>query len=189
MNSALSTFRQVLISVALATIFCAGCNNGTDCHTGKLYYGSLPPVQGTVTYGQPPVSQPFGGLPDASSYPCMQAPTTCSLVSFGAGSGAVTIAVTVAPFHNGQVIALPSPDVTVTASLNDAYAGIIPYDGGAWQEALTLVSGTLTVTVSLNNFDAHFDMTFTRPNGGAVVIQNARAAMLNATSTETTTCY
>ena len=27
-------------------------------------------------------------------------------------------------------------------------------------------------------------MTFTRPNGGAVVIQNARAAMLNATSTE-----
>ena len=188
MNSALSTFRRVLVSVALATIFCTDCNNGEDCTTGKAYYGSVPPAEGTVSYGQPPVSQPFGGSPGPSVYQCMQAPDACASVSFGSDSGAFPIEVTVAPLQNGQVITLPSPDVTVTASLNDAYAGI-PYDGGAAREALTLVSGTITVTVSLNNFDAHFDMTFTRPNGGAVVIQNARAAMLNATSTETTTCY
>ncbi|MGA7744112.1 MAG: hypothetical protein WBP56_22730 [Polyangia bacterium] len=188
MNSALSTFRRVLVSVALATIFCTDCNNGEDCTTGKAYYGSVPPAEGTVSYGQPPVSQPFGGSPGPSVYQCMQAPDACASVSFGSDSGAFPIEVTVAPLQNGQVITLPSPDVTVTASLNDAYAGI-PYDGGAAREALTLVSGTITVTVSLNNFDAHFDMTFTRPDGEPVVIQNGRMAMLNATWTETTTCY
>ncbi|MGO9665495.1 MAG: hypothetical protein ACLP66_19560 [Polyangia bacterium] len=77
--------------------------------------------------------------------------------------------------------------MTVTASLDDSAAGI-PYDGG-WNENLTLLSGSLNVTVTLNNFDGYFDMTFARPNGGSVVIQNARVAMLNATWTENTICY
>jgi hypothetical protein len=65
-------------------------------------------------------------------------------------------------FKNGQVIALPSPDITVVASLNDSY---LPYDAGLGKEDLTLVSGTVSVTISLNNFDANFELTFTRPNG------------------------
>jgi len=189
MNSALSTFRRVLISVTMMTVFCAGCNNGPDCNTGKSYGGTRPGSDGTVTYGQPPISQPFvGAVPDPSSYPCMQAPATCTSVSFGCkGGGPINIDVTVAPFQNGQVVTLPSPDVTVTASLDDSAAGI-PYDGG-WNENLTLLSGSLNVTVTLNNFDGYFDMTFARPNGGSVVIQNARVAMLNATWTENTICY
>jgi hypothetical protein len=188
MNSALSTFRQVLISVALATIFCAGCNNGEDCNTVKSYYGTRLASDGTVTYGQPPISQPFvGAVPDPSSYPCMQAPATCTSVSFGCkGGGPINIDVTVAPFQNGQVVTLPSPDVTVTASLDDSAAGI-PDDGGS-NEDLTLISGSLNVTVTLNNFDGYFNMTFARPNGDSVVIQNGRAALLNASWTETTIC-
>ena len=160
MNSALSTFRRVMIPVTMTAVFCADCNNGPDCNTGKAYDGSVPPAEGTVTYGQPPISQPFGGSPGPSAYPCMQAPEACASVSFGSDSGELPVEITVAPLRNGQVIALPSPNVRVTASLNDAYAGI-PYDGGAAREVLTLVSGTITVTVSLNNFDARFDMTFT----------------------------
>ena len=120
------------------------CGVGDDLLRGLQQWSGLPhgqdllwfpaPVQGTVTYGQPPISHPFGAAPDPSSYPCMQAPTTCSLVSFDAGSGAVTIRVTIGPFQNGQIVTLPSSNVRVTASFYDAVRrSIIPYDGGAWQ--------------------------------------------------------
>ena len=170
------------------TIFCTDCSYGKDCNTGKSYGGSLPPVEGTVTYGQPPVSQPFGAVPDPSSYPCMQAPATCTSVSFGCRGGAVNLDVTIARFQTGQIVTLPSPDVTVTASFDERYAGV-PYDGGAYLEDLTLISGSLNVTVTLNNFDGYFNMTFARPNGGSLVIQNARVALLDAKWTENTTCY
>ena len=48
-----------------------------------------------------------------------------------------------------------------------------------WKD-LPLISGSVTVTVTLNNFDGYFDMTFTRPNGGSVVIQMPRVALLAA---------
>ena len=101
------------------------------------------------------------------------------------GCASLILNVTVATFQNGQVVALPSPDATVAASLDG-----FPYacDASVGKEELTLVSGTVSVTISLNNFDAHFDLVFTRPNGGSVVIQNGRAALLNAQWTNVTSC-
>ena len=187
MKSALITVRTILTSMAIAVFACSGCV-GKDCNTGKSYDGYVPPSQGTLTYGQPPVSQPFGGGAGASVFPCMQAPDTCTTLSFGWDGGPLPLKVTIAPLRNGQVITLPSPDVTVIASLDKRYADL-PHDAGSYWEDLTLVTGSLSVTVTLNNFDAHFDMRFTRPDGETVVIQNARAALLNATWTESTTCF
>jgi len=121
----------------------------------------------------------------------MQAPDACVNPSFGSNPNwvrectALVLNVTFGSFQNGQVVLLPSPEVGVTFSLDDSY--LFP-DAGVGKEELTLVSGTVSVTISLNNFDAHFDMVFTRPNGDSVVIQNGRAALLNAQWTNVTSC-
>jgi hypothetical protein len=118
----------------------------------------------------------------------MQTPEVCTNPSFGLGGcGPLTLQVTLTKFANGQVTSLPTPDVNVVATLDDLYAAL-PYDAGYGKEALTLVFGTISVAISLNNFDAHFDMTFTRPNGDSLVIQNGRAALLDAAWKTRTFC-
>jgi hypothetical protein len=122
----------------------------------------------------------------------MQAPDACTGPSFGCadnfgsvGFEALLLNLTFVRFENGQTVALPSPDVTVVASLTDAY---LPYDAGSGSEPLTLVSGTVTVDISLNNFDAHYDLVFTRSDGTTVTIQDGRAALLNASWQDITYC-
>ena len=188
MDNSLGIFRGIVRSMAIVALFCTDCSRGGDCQKWEYYSGAAGPGDGTLTYGQPPISKPYSAGPDPSAYPCMQAPDTCTSVSFGISYGPLPLDVTVTPFVNGQVITLPSPDVTVTAYLDESSAGL-PYDGGVWKLGLALVSGSLSVTVTLNNFDAHFDMTFTRPDGETVVIQNARAALLNASLKETRACF
>ena len=164
----------------------AGCFPN-KCRTQPLYEGNQLGA-GTITYGEPPISRDICAGPAKSGVSCMQAPDACTSPSFGSeGCTALILDVAMVRFQNGQVVALPSPDVTVAASLDDLYAHL-PYDAGYGKEELTLVSGTVSVTISLNNFDAHFDLVFTRPNGDSVVIQNGRAALLNAQWTNVTSC-
>jgi hypothetical protein len=170
----------------LGGLLLAGCFPN-KCRTQPLYEGN-PVSEGTITYGEPPISRDICAGPAKAGVSCMQAPDACTSPSFGSeGCTALILDVAMVRFQNGQVVALPSPDVTVAASLDDLYAHL-PYDAGYGKEELTLVSGTVSVTISLNNFDAHFDMVFTRPNGDSVVIQNGRAALLRALWTNVTSC-
>jgi len=175
----------------LGGLLLAGCFPN-KCRTERLYQGTSL-SEGTIVYGQPPTSHVLTcasvGRPGQK---CMQAPDGCIGPSFGCdrdwgdvGCASLSLNVTVAALQNGQVVALPSPDVAVAASLDG-----LPYtcDAGVGKEELTLVSGTVSVTISLNNFDAHFDMVFTRPNGDSVVIQNGRAALLRALWANVTSC-
>ena len=178
-------------SLLLGGFLLAGCFPN-KCRTQRVYQGTSIST-GTITYGEPPVSESIAcASPGDSAQRCMQSPDTCTSPSFGcdrnygyAGFVALLLNVTSVAFQNDQLVALPSPDVTVAASLDDAY---LPYDAGVGKEELTLVSGTVSVTISLDNFDAHSDMVFTRPNGDSVVIQNGRAALLNAQWTNVTSC-
>jgi hypothetical protein len=165
----------------------AGCQ-GNKCRTQNVYEGD--PIEGgTVSYGVPPTTQTIDCAgPDQSGVSCMQTPDSCADFSFGwVGCTAVTLDITVANFQNGQAVELPSPDVTVVASLNDLIAGFTP-PPGTYEENLTLGSGSVTVTISLNNFDAHFDMVLVRASGDIVVVQNGRAALLDASWKNETFC-
>ena len=173
---------------AIAAPFCFACTSGNDCEKVKSYNGTTSQTQGTLTYGQPPVTKPFSGQANPTPDACMQTPDTCGSLSFGCGGyGPLHMTVTANPFKNGQVITLPSPWVSISAYFDDGFVGL-PYDGGAELETLTLVSGSITITISLNNFQAQFDMTFTKPNGDPVVIQNGQVALLNATLETNTVC-
>ena len=200
----------------------AGCQ-GNKCRTQKVYQGD-PVSAGTVTYGVPPISQTIVCAgPAQSGVSCMQTPDSCTSLAFESeGCAALILEVTIIQFQNGQVVVLPSPDVTVGAFLDDLYV-TLPYDAGYGREDLTLVSGAVSATVSLNNFDARFNprdrlsgkgervqrlgacrscalkpisseansgvnLTFTRPNGDSLVIQNGRAALLNASWKNETSC-
>jgi hypothetical protein len=171
----------------------AGC--GQDkCQTQHLYQGTSIST-GSITYGEPAVSGNITcGIVGEPGEKCMQAPEACAVLSFGCynnggfndiGCASLTLMVTLAGVQNGQVVALPSPNVTVVASLDGLSYSC---DGGIGKEDLTLVSGTVTVDISLNNFDAHYDMTFTRPDGSSVVIQGGRVAMLDASWKDITSC-
>jgi hypothetical protein len=179
---------MILGSLMVVAALFGGCSYGKDCETNKTYEGSFPPAQGTLTYGTPAVSIPFGFGPGSDVYACMQAPSTCASVSFGVEGGPLPIQVKVSALENGKTVALPSPNVVVSAQLNDVFLGLY-YDGGVYQESLTLIAGSITVTVSLNNFDSRFDMTFTSANGSEVLIDNGRAAVLNAIWSQQTSCH
>jgi hypothetical protein len=178
----------ILRSLVVVAAFFGGCSSGKDCQTYKTYEGSVPPAQGTLTYGTPAVTIPFGFGPGTDVYACMQAPSSCTSVSFGLNNGPLPIQVNVSTLENGKTVALPSPNVAVSAQLNDALLGL-SHDSGVYQESLTLITGSITVTVSLNNFDSRFDMTFSSANGSGVLIQNGRAAMLDATWSQQTVCH
>jgi hypothetical protein len=176
--------------LVVAVFVVAGCY-GNKCTTQRLYEGT-PISSGTITYGTPPVSETFDCAgPDDSTKKCMQTPDACASLSFGSqpnwaeNCAEFTLGVTVVGLQNGQVVTLPSPSVTVMFALNDSH---LPYDAGSAKETLTLVSGTVGVTISPNNFDADFNLTFTRPNGGSVVIQNGRTALLDAKWENDTFC-
>jgi len=168
-----------------AGALCGGCNWGKDCTTGHAYQGT-PVTEGTVTYwdhygGSPVTVSLVASEPDLSGLACMQAPATCSSLAFFAYGdpytlqGALDLLVRLSSFQNAQPVALPSSDVVVMASLE----GLFPNDGGVGPETLTLTSGTVTVTLSPDNFDARFDMTFIGSSGDTVVVQNGRAESLN----------
>ena len=183
--------RHGLSASLVVGLVVAGCY-GDKCQTQRVYQGTWIST-GTITLGEPPLSGTIGcAKPGDSAEKCMQAPDACTSPSFGCdrnygyvGFEAFLLNLSYVTFKNGQVIALPSPDITVVASLNDSY---LPYDAGLGKEDLTLVSGTVSVTISLNNFDANFELTFTRPNGSSVTIENGRAALLDAQWTNVTSC-
>lgn len=165
-----------------------GCDYG-KCQTVRGYGGNRA-IGGTVTYGSPPRTLKIDqGAPEESGVKCMQGPSSCSAFSISILPGGVPLKaeIDLQPFHNGETVALPSPDVSVAAWLDDIDAGL-PYDAGASDEPLTLVSGTVTVTVTLNNFDAVFDMVFSRANGEAVTVRNGRIAALNASWSTSQIC-
>jgi hypothetical protein len=180
-----------LWALLLGPLVVAGCGQN-KCQTQHAYLGNSI-SSGTIAYGEPAVSTSLiCGSVGESGQKCMQAPDTCTGPSFGCdnnwgyvGCASLGLSVTLVRFQNGQTIALPSPDVTVVASLDG-----LSYtcDGGPGMETLTLVSGTVTVDISLNNFDAHYDLVFTRPDGTTVTIQDGRAALLNASWQDITSC-
>lgn len=172
----------------MAALCGIACTSGQDCQTVTAYVGYTSPNVGTVTYGQPSITKPFGSLANPAPTACMQAPGTCGSASFGAWGGPVYVAVSATPLRDGQAVALPSPEVSISAYLDDGFAGL-PYDGGANRETLTLISGSISIMISLNNFEAQFDMTFARPGGDPVVIQNGHASMLNADMETSTNCH
>jgi hypothetical protein len=51
---------------------------------------------------------------------------------------------------------------------------------------LTLQSGTVSVNISLNNFDAQYDLTLTQPDGTSAITLGGEVAMLNATWNDVT---
>jgi hypothetical protein len=127
--------------------------------------------------------------PSDSAKSCMQAPDTCKSLSFVSSANglcsAVVLEVRIGSFQSGASISLPSANVSVTAGLLDRY---LPYDAGAEEETLTLIGGNVVVALSLNNFDVHFDLVFTRPNGDQVTIEDGRAALLDAQWKDDTFC-
>jgi hypothetical protein len=151
-------------------------------------------AQGTVTYGQPQIAKTVSeGSPDLAAAACMRAPDTCASFAFvvtptgGSLGSPLDAKVTIAGFQNGQRILLPSTDISVVAGLDDILAGF-PHDAGVREELLTLVSGTVTVTITLNNFDAVFEMDFSRANGEPVTLTNGRIASMNASWTTSQFC-
>jgi hypothetical protein len=166
----------VLFPLGLALV---GCQN--RCKTERLYLGDQIST-GTITYGTTGPSDTFGCVdPSSQTKSCIQAPDTCASVSFisraSSGCTALDLEVRLDSFHSGRVIPLPSADVTVNAVLHDAD---LSSDAGVEKEPLALVEGNVSVTVSLNNFDARFNLTLARPNGDLVTIKDGRAALLNA---------
>jgi len=184
-------WRSNLWALLLGGFLIAGC--GQDkCQTQRYYHGTQISA-GTITYGEPPVSNSIiCGSVGESGQKCMQAPDTCASPSFGCdnnwgfvGCASLNLNVTVAGDQNGQTIALPSPEVVVVAALDG-----LSYtcDGGPGMENLALVSGTVSVKVSLNNFDAHYNMVFTAPDGGPVTIQDGEVGLQNANWKTETDC-
>jgi hypothetical protein len=178
-------------ALLFGTLVAFGCGQG-KCKTQHVYQGDSTST-GTITYGEASLSNSFScGKVGDSGQKCMQAPGACTTASFGCyndgsfnevGCASLAFTVALARFQNGQVIVLPSPDVAVVASLDG-----LPYpcDSGIGIESLTLQSGTVSVNISLNNFDAQYDLTLTQPDGTSAITLGGEVAMLNATWNDVT---
>jgi len=168
-----------LYLVLLSTVL-AGCQTN-KCQTPNIYTGTGV-NSGTIAYGNSGTHEAFtcGGLGDLPHVECMQNPDSCTAISFGSivnhTCTALELEVEINPFQNGALIQLPANNVTVKALLYDMY---LPFDAGTALEPLTLVTGTVTVSISLNNLDAHFNLSLARPNGDLVTITDGRVALLD----------
>ena len=175
-----TTLVKILALVIGAVSLCTGCDfEKGDCTTLQGYGGGTEVNEGSVTvtithpYPSDPATTSLGGFVTGDSYACMQSPATCSTLYFEA-FGDQNLFFMQARYlarDIGQVVALPSQDVVFPEAFLD--------DGEGNEEPLTLLFGTLTDKLSLNNFDVHFDLMFTGANGAVVAIQNGRVANLN----------
>jgi hypothetical protein len=174
--------------------FCGACSGwGKDCHESTVYETDRQ-GSGTLVYGDPPISVPYGGELGWSVLPCMQAGVACTKVTMGAGAadypggGPFRMEVSIVNLRNGGTVALPSSDVAVKAFVDRLYSNE-PGDGGARTEYLTVISGLIRVTVWQDNLEADYSMVFSRPSGGQVELRDVHAAELNGKYKKEEICY